>query len=341
VTTDPPTPATSPPPLPDHVDVLVVGGGPAGLSAATWLGRYRRRTLVVDAGEQRNRWVEEVHGLLANDPVGPAELLRRARGGLAQYPHVTLARDRVTALRSTEGRFEAELSSAGRVVTASRVVLATGVRDEFPDLEGFDEHYGADVFHCPTCEGFDARERDVVVLGWGEHVPAFATGLLDWATSVTVVTDGPDHRISDEQRGRLSDLGIGFVEGRAVALVGDRGALRGLQLADGTELPTSTLFFSIGHHPTLDLADALGCARTEEGVLAVDEHGRTSVPGVYAAGDITPGMQLVAVAVGKGTVAGVAAALSLQGERTAADAPDPAPDPDQVAPPGEDVAPDH
>jgi thioredoxin reductase len=341
VTTDPSAPTSSSARCPDHVDVLVVGGGPAGLSAATWLGRYRRRTLLVDAGEQRNRWVEEVHGLLANDPVGPAELLRRARDGLAQYPHVTLARGRVTALRGTEGRFEAELASEGRVVTASRVVLATGVRDRFPDLEGFEEHYGADVFHCPTCEGFDARERDVVVLGWGEHVPAFATGLLDWATSVTVVTDGPDHGISDEQRGGLSDLGIGFVEGRAVALVGDRGALRGLRLADGTELPTSTLFFSIGHHPTLDLADALGCARTEEGVLAVDEHGRTSVPGVYAAGDITPGMQLVAVAVGKGTVAGVAAALSLQGERTAADAPDPAPDPGQVAPPGEDVVPDH
>jgi thioredoxin reductase len=326
---------------PDDVDVLVVGGGPAGLSAATWLGRHRRRTLVVDAGEQRNRWVEEVHGLLAHDPVGPGELLRRAREGLAQYPHVTLERDRVTALRGHEGRFEAELAAAGRVVTASRVVLATGVRDEFPDLEGFEEHYGADVFHCPTCEGFDARERQVIVLGWGAHVPAFATGLLDWATSVTVVTDGPDHRIDDGQRRRLTELGIGFVEGRATALVGDRGALRCLRLADGTELPASMLFFSIGHHPTLELADGLGCARTEEGVLAVDEHGRTSVPGVYAAGDITPGMQLVAVAVGKGTVAGVAAALSLQGERTAPDAPDPAPDPDQVAPPGEDVAPDH
>jgi thioredoxin reductase len=340
VTTDAADLNASSAPLPDHVDVLVVGGGPAGLSAATWLGRHRRRTLVVDAGEQRNRWVEEVHGLLANDPVGPAELRRRAREGLAQYPHVTLERDRVTALRGTEGRFEVELASGRPRITASRVVLATGVRDEFADLEGFEEHYGADVFHCPTCEGFDAREREVVVLGWGDHVPAFATGLLDWATSVTVVTDGPDHRISDEQRRRLSGLGIGFVEGRAATLVGDRGALRCLRLADGTELSASMLFFSIGHHPTLELADALGCARTDEGVLAVDEHGRTSVPGVYAAGDITPGMQLVAVAVGKGTVAGVAAALSLQGEHTAPDAPDPAPDPDQVAPPGEDVAPD-
>jgi thioredoxin reductase len=326
---------------PGHADVLVVGGGPAGLSAATWLGRYRRRTLLVDAGEHRNRWVAEVHGLLGNDPVGPAALLRRAHHDLQQYPHVTVEQDRVTALRGSQGCFVAELASGGPPMSASRVVLATGVRDEFPDLAGFEDHYGADVFHCPTCEGFDARGRDVVVLGWGDHVPAFAIGLLDWAASVTVVTDGPDHGISDPQRQRLTDLGIGFVEGRAESLVGDRGALRGLRLADGSGLPASMLFFSIGHQPTLGLADDLGCARTHEGVLQVDEHGQTTVPGVYAAGDITPGMQLVAVAVGKGTVAGVAAALSLQGDRTAPDAPDPAPDPDQVAPPGEDVTPEH
>jgi thioredoxin reductase len=324
----------------ETVDVLVVGGGPAGLSAATWLGRHRRRTLLVDAGEHRNRWVEHVHGLLTNDPIAPAELHRRARTDLQQYPHVTLLQDRVTALRGSEGAFVAELAGGRAPVTASRVVLATGVRDRFPELEGFERHYGADVFHCPTCEGFDARDRDVVVLGWGVHVPAFATGLLDWAASVAIVTDGPTPRFTAEQRARLDDFGVQLVDGRADALLGERGALRCLRLADGRELPASKVFFSIGHDPTLDLADGLGCERTAEGVLAVDEHGLTSVPGVYAAGDITPGMQLVAVAIGKGTVAGVAAAMSLQGERTVRDAPDPAPDPDEVAPPADDVTPE-
>jgi thioredoxin reductase len=320
-----------------HLDVLVVGGGPAGLSAATWLGRYRRRTLLVDAGEHRNRWVDHVHGLLANDPIAPADLHRRAREDLEQYPHVTVTQDRVVALRGSEGCFIAELESGAPALSASRVVLATGVRDAFPDVAGFEEHYGADVFHCPTCEGFDARERDVVVLGWGAQVPAFATGLLDWAASVTIVTDGPEPDIDGSQRDRLGDFGIEVVEGQADELVGERGALRCVRLADGRELPTTMAFFSIAHEPTLDLATGVGCARTDEGVLAVDEHGLTSVPGVYAAGDITPGMQLVAIAVGKGTVAGVAAALSLQGDRTAPDAPDPAPDPDEVAPPGDDV----
>lgn len=324
--------ATEADPLARRFDVLVVGGGPAGLSAATWLGRYRRRSLLVDAGEHRNRWVEEVHGLLANDPIAPAELQRRARADLDQYPHVAVIQDRVTAVRGTEGSFVAELDRGHATVTASRVVLATGVRDTFPDVDGFEEHYGADVFHCPTCEGFDARGRQVVVLGWGDHVPAFATGLLDWATGVAIVTDGPPPDFSREQRVRLADLGVEVVDGRAEALVGERGALRGVRLADGRLLPTSMAFFSIAHEPTLGLADQLGCRRTDEGVLAVDEHGLTSVPGVYAAGDITPGMQLVAVAVGKGTLAGVAAARSLHGEHTAPDAPGPAPDPEQVAP---------
>jgi thioredoxin reductase len=315
-----------------HLDVLVVGGGPAGLSAATWLGRHRRRTLLVDAGEHRNRWVDQVHGLLANDPVSPAELHQRALAGLEQYPHVSIQRDRVTALRGSEGCFVAELESGRPALSASRVLLATGVRDAFPDVAGFEDHYGADVFHCPTCEGFDAQGRDVVVIGWGPQIPGFATGLLDWAASVSIVTDGPEPRITAEQRGRLADFGIELLEGRAEELVGGRGQLRCVRLADGREVPTTMAFFSIAHEASLDLALGLGCETTEDGALAVDDHGRTSVPGVYAAGDITPGMQLVAVAVGKGTVAGVAAALSLQGERTAPDAPDPAPDPDEVAP---------
>jgi thioredoxin reductase len=313
------------------IDVLVVGGGPAGLAAATWLGRYRRRTLVVDAGEPRNRAVEHVHGLLANDPVGPLELQERARDGVDRYPHVELRDGRVTAIGRRDDRFVATLET-GVTVLASRVVLATGVRDRLPSVDGLERHYGADLFHCPTCEGFEAQDRDVVVLGWGEHVPAFATGLLDWAASVTVVTDGPAPRFSREQRERAAELGIRVVDGRADALVGERGALRGVRLADGHVLPAQLAFFSLGHAPSIELAEVLGCARTDEGVLAVDEHARTSVPGVYAAGDVTPGLQLVAVAIGKGTVAGVAAALSLQGEPTAPDAPDAAPDPAEVAP---------
>jgi thioredoxin reductase len=316
--------------LPDQVDALVVGGGPAGLSAATWLGRYRRRTLLVDAGEHRNRAVEGVHGLLGRDPVTPTQLRTEALHGLTQYPHVTLRRGTVTGVTPHDDGFEATVD--GRQVRASRVVLATGVRDRLPDLEGLDEHYGAGVQHCPTCEGFEARGRPVVVLGWGEHVPAFATELLDWASEVAIVSDGSPLEISEEQRRTLEAIGIEVVDDRADGLVGSRGDLRAVRLASGRELPAAFAFFSIGHDATVEIARSLGCELTEEGVIAVDEEQRTTVAGVFAAGDVTPGMQLVSVALGEGTVAGVACAQSLQGRATVPGAPPAAPSPEILAP---------
>ena len=187
--------------MPDQVDVVVVGGGPAGSAAATWLGRYRRRTLLVDAGEPRNRWVEQVNGVPGLDPIAPDVLCRAAAtrpgrlpardpgGRAASRPSSATSAVTATATSSPP-------SMTAREVGARRVVLATGVRDRFPELGRFEEHYGADVFHCPSCEGFDARDKDVVVLGWGPHIPAFGSELLDWARSVTVVTDGPAPQVS-------------------------------------------------------------------------------------------------------------------------------------------------
>lgn len=316
--------------LPGSVDVLVVGGGPAGLSAATWLGRYRRRTLLVDAGNQRNRSVEEVHGVLGRDPVSPAQLRADALEDLARYPHVSLRQGTVASIVPDGDGFAADVD--GDVVHASRVVLATGVRDRLPDIEGLAEHYGADVQHCPTCEGFEARERIVVVLGWGGHVPAFATELLDWASRVTVCSDGSPLEITAEQRRRCEDIGVEILDDRAEALIGSRGDLRAVRLASGRRIPADLAFFSIGHDATVELARALGCALTDEGVIAVDEEQRTSVEGVFAAGDVTPGMQLVSIAMGEGTIAGVACAQSLQGRRTAPGAPPSAPSPEILAP---------
>jgi thioredoxin reductase len=325
-----PTPVPDPA-APSDVDALVVGGGPAGLAAATWLGRYRRRTLVIDAGEQRNRAVDAVHGYLGADPISPADLLARARGDLRAYPHVTLRRGRVAALRRGGVGFRARLAD-DTTVQARRVLLATGVRDLLPDVEGVEVHYGADVQHCPSCEGFDARGADVVVLGWGPHVPAFAALLLDWAAQVTIVTDLATVDLDASQRAALDRAGVGVVDGTPAALLGPREALAGVRLADGRVVSASKAFFSVGHEPRTGLATLLGCALDADGVVAVDEHGETSVPGVYAAGDVTPGMQLVAVAVGQGTVAGIACATSLHGDDTAPGAPAPAPDPAPLVP---------
>ncbi|OLT06212.1 hypothetical protein BJF77_15775 [Kocuria sp. CNJ-770] len=310
--------------LPSAVDVLVVGGGPAGLSAATWLGRYQRSTVVVDAGQQRNLSAEFAHGLLGRDPTTPGELLAEARAGLEQYPQVVLHHGRATALRRDEGGlFHATVD--GAEISAERVVLATGVRDQVPEVAGFADHYGIDVHHCPACDGYAARGQLVIILGSGMHVPAYAAELLDWADSVRVVTGTTEPAFDEEQRAVLADYGVEVVDGVAEALIGAPGALAGVQLADGELVEGDKVFFSYAHHPTNDLARQLGCELDHEGGIAVNGFQLTSVDGVYAAGDITAGLQLVPIAIGKGAAAGVACATSLRGHRTTGAAPAPAP----------------
>jgi thioredoxin reductase len=311
-------------------DAIVVGGGPAGLAAATWLARYRRRTLLVDAGEQRNRYVVQTHGYLGRDPLAPPELLAAAGEQLAAYPYASRVTGRATDARSDGARFVVTVD--GTPYTALRLVLATGVEDAFPEVEGFFEHYGADVFHCPSCDGYETRGRNVVVLGWTEYVAAFAVTLLDWAASVVVVTDGRPYPGDDGQRARLGTYGIRVVEDVAERFVGERGALRGLVLRGLGEVPCEAGFFSVAHRPRLALAERLGVLVTDEGCIVVDENGETNVPGVYACGDVTPGMQLIQVAAAEGAVAGISAAQSLRGERGAPGSPPPAPEPDAVAP---------
>lgn len=306
-------------------DAIVIGGGPAGLSAATWLARYRRRTLVLDAGEHRNRSVERAHGYLSRDPVDPRALLEAATDDLGAYPCVECRPVEAVALGGERGRFGVEMADGERA-EARRVILATGVVDAVPDVDGFDKHYGAGIFHCPSCDGYEAAGLDVVVLGWSAHVAGFALELLDWAASVTVLTDGRHFEGDVGDHRALRHHAVRLVEDQAVAFVGARGDLRSVRLRGGDELACQMAFFSLGHSPRTTLADSLGCVRTADGYLSVDEQGQTSVPGVYAAGDVTPGYQLLQVAAAKGTTAGVGAALSLRGESPAPGGPPRAPD---------------
>lgn len=298
-------------------DAIVVGGGPAGLAAAIWLGRYRRRTLVLDAGEPRNRWVEDVHGYLGSDPVSPDELLSRARADLAAYSDVDLRLGRVAGLEPLDEGFRVTTDEGSR--EARRVVLATGVADVFPDVAGFFTHYGADVFHCPTCDGFEAEGRRVVAFGWSAAVAGFALELLDWAAAVTVVTNGQTFEGRAVHDDALARHDVEIVEDEAAELLGPRGGLEGVRLHTGRRLACEVAFFSLGHQPATGLACHLGCELDGDGHVVVDERGETSVHGVYAAGDVVPGLQLVQVAAAEGTVAGTHCALSLRSEPAAPD----------------------
>jgi thioredoxin reductase len=309
-------------------DALVVGGGPAGLSAAMWLARYRRKVLLIDSGEYRNESVELVHGYLGCDPALPVEFRERARKELADYDTFALAEARAQSIEQVAEGFV--LRTDDEVYEASRLVLATGVVDQFPAVENFFEHYGASVFHCPSCDGYEARGRSVAVFGWSEQVVGFALGLLDWAASVTVVTDGHPFEGDDRHRAALARAGVTLVEDEAVALAGKRGDLRRVTLRHGPPVECQLAFFSIAHQPVTELAAQLHCGRTADGYLEVNSENRTTTIGVYAAGDVTPGCQIVQVAAAKGAVAGTMCALSMHGDVGAPDSPRPAPAPREL-----------
>jgi thioredoxin reductase len=306
-------------------DVVVVGGGVGGLSAAMWLGRYRRSTLVVDAGEQRNAHATTSHGYLTRDDVSPEEFLELARRDATAYEAVRLERGEVAGLAAAGSDFDVAIGD--RHVLAHRLVLATGVVDVHPDIRGFDALYGRAVFHCSCCDGFEARDREVIAIGWGEHTAGYAIDLLEWGGRVTLVTNGETFEGDEACRVALDRNNIEIVEERVVELQHEGDVMKAARLESGRIIPGTMAFFSIAHRPRVSLARELGCDIDDEGYIVVDDHGRTSVEGVYAVGDATPGEQLVQVAAAAGAVAGIACAMSLRGIESGSPAPHPGPDP--------------
>ena len=305
-------------------DVVVAGGGAGGLGAALWLGRYRRKTLVIDAAEPRNAPATRSHGYLTFDGCSPDEFFTRARADVERYPEVTIERDTVRSIAKHDDGF---LVSAASEHVSKRVVLATGVSDVCPDIPGFDELYGKSIFHCSCCDGYESRDMDVVAIGWAEQSAGYALDLLDWGARVTLVTNGNTFEGDAEARSALDRHGIELIEDEVASFNVQRAELTNIVLSSGREIPAQRAFFSIAHQPRNELARSLGCHIDEKGYVVVGDHGETSVEHVYAVGDVTPGEQLVQTAAAEGAVAGIACAMSLRGTSTVEGAPDPGPDP--------------
>ena len=307
-------------------DAIVVGGGPGGLAAALWLGRYRRKTLVIDAGEQRNSSARLTHGYLTLDGATPHEILGAAAKDLLLYDTVETGSGRVT--QAAGGDLFRIDTDDGRRFRSQRVLLATGVKDEFPDIDGFDELFGRSIFHCSCCDGYEARGKRVLAIGWEEHVGGFALDLLDWGARVTLLTTGKEFRGDDVCVAALQRHEVPIIDEAVEAFDISDGTMTGARLASGETIEAEMAFFSIAHHPRGELAAQLGCAIDDQGYVTIDEKGRTTVEGVYAVGDVTPGEQLIQIAAAHGALAGIACAMSLRGSPTPSDAPDPGPDPE-------------
>ncbi|HJQ83026.1 MAG TPA: NAD(P)/FAD-dependent oxidoreductase [Candidatus Binatia bacterium] len=291
------------PPVPEEVEVAIVGGGPAGLSAALLLGRCRRRLAVYDTGAPRNGPSAEVRGFLTRDGTPPLELLAIARTELARYG-IAVRPLEVTRVDRAESGFVVTAADDGSVRSRC-VVLATGVRDVLPPLAGLPPLYGRSVFSCPYCDAWEVRDEPLAVYGRGDHVARLAIALRLWSRDVVVCTDGTA-AMSDGARGELAAAGIAIRDERIRALEGSNGRLTAIRFASGELVPRRALFLALGQRQSSPLAAPLGCRLTPDGGIEVDARQESSVPGVFVVGDASRDVQLAIVAAAEGATAAVA-----------------------------------
>ncbi|RAS34453.1 NAD(P)/FAD-dependent oxidoreductase [Paraburkholderia bryophila] len=292
-------------------DVIVVGGSFAGLWAAMQLARARRRVLVMDAGLPRNRFAALAHGFFGQDGKPPAEIIREAAAQLALYPTVQMVEGEAVAAERVADGFEVTLAG-GRVESASRLVLATGVRDELPAIPGLQARWGKTVVHCPYCHGYEVRDRRLGVLA--SHALSIHQALLvpEWGPT-TYFTQGhfePDA----EQIAHLAAREVRIERSPVVELLGEAPHLDALRLADGRVISIDTLFVAPKTHMTSPLAEQLGCAFDDAPlgrIVRVDGFKRTTIDGVYAAGDATNAMTNATFASAAGAMAAVSVHQSL------------------------------
>ena len=286
------------------LDVLIVGGGPAGLSAALVLGRCRRQVLICDSGRTRNAASLGLHGFLTRDGIEPSEFLNIAREQLRPYETIELRHTEVTDARRLASGFEITLSN-GEIISSRKLLLATGVVDDVPAIEGLPELFGRSVFHCPYCDGWEMRDQPLAIYGRGENGLGLSLELLLWSRDLVLCSDGPSE-LSDEERKHLAHHEIKLREDRIARLEGSDGALQRIVFANGDSLARSAMFFSTGQRQGSDLPKKLGCEFTEQGCVHTGGYETTKIPGLYVAGDASRLVQFVIVAASEGAQAAVA-----------------------------------
>ena len=287
-------------------DALIVGGSFAGLSAAMQLARARRKVCVVDAGAPRNRFAAASHGFFGQDGMPPLQMIADARDKLLAYPSVTFVEGTVTAAAADgEDGFTVSLNNGERLSTR-KLLLAFGVKDGLPDIPGLGERWGKSVLHCPYCHGYEFGDRPLGVLFHSAHPPDHALLIAEWGPTTLFLNgaEGPDA----EARARLQSRGVTVEPGRITGLEGQGTDLAAVRLDDGRRVPIEAMFVAPHTRPTSPLAEQLGCA-FDDGptgrVLRVDAMKTTTVPGVYAAGDVAMAFSNATLASADGLIAGV------------------------------------
>ncbi|MCX6047827.1 MAG: NAD(P)/FAD-dependent oxidoreductase [Chloroflexi bacterium] len=294
------------------LDVVVVGGSVAGLSAALYLGRSLRQTVVVDEGKPANRFSHASHGFLTRDGVAPGELLQMAREQLQPYETVTFQTQKVTEILPQTDHFLVKLLD-DTTLTTRKVLLAMGLRDGLPPLANIEKFWGRSVFHCPYCDGWEVRDQPVALYANGDRALHVAK-LLRNLTADLVICTGEAATFSDAQRQLLLAHDIQIIETPIARLAGQDAQIQSILFADGTELARRALFIQPSSTQHSDLAAQVGCALNDMHRVIIDEQGHTTVAGLYAAGDMTTLLRQVAFAVVQGATAAITINMDLINE---------------------------
>lgn len=276
----------------------MVGGGPAGLSAALILGRCRRRVLLCDDERPRNYASHRLNGFLTHDGIDPEEVRLLGREQLARYETVRVSNETVEDARVVEDGFEIVVSNAASL-RSRKLLIATGMIDVLPQVEGFAALYGTSAFHCPYCDGYEVRDQPIVIYGSGEAGRGLALELTAWSADIVLCTDGPSG-LTDDQIAHLARNGISVLQEPIAAFEGIAGRLQRVRFASGEALPRSALFFTCGERQRSDLPRKLGCTLSTKNAVETGRFEKTNVSGLYIAGDSAKSVQLAIIAAAHG-----------------------------------------
>lgn len=290
-------------------DAIIIGGGPAGLTCAIFLARYRRRVLLVDNKKPRNYASRGVHGFLGQHGILPAELLEK---GCSEARAVGVEICDCTAKKIEKVGDVFEVTTSSGTMHGRRVVLAYGVRDELPDIPHIHDYYGRSVFHCPDCDAYEWSDRKIGVISWGKKAVGLTLKLLQWTSDLTIFTNGHAREFDAEMTSKLLAENVSIKDEPIFSILGRNGLVEAAVLSTGERVPVDAFFFNVGCNRSCGLAEDLGCIVAEETPnVAVDEYKQTNVEGVYAIGDLVAGSQLVVTSAADGAVAAIAINKSL------------------------------
>jgi thioredoxin reductase len=297
----------------DIFDVIIVGGGPAGLNAAVVLGRCRRRVLVFDNQQYRNRWSHGVHNYLTQDDILPADFINLCHKEIYKYGVKLVYKKVIRARKDEKGLFLVK-DEEGNSYHSRKLLIATGVQDNIPPIPGLIELYGHSVFHCPYCDGWEVKDQRLAVYAKNKDGSELALALRTWSKDVVLLTDG-EMKLKPKQKEKLEAKGIPVIKKKIKELVGENGKLQQVVFKHGDMLERDALFFVNGFNQQCDLAEVFGCEMSHKGVVITNSKQQTTIKGLYVAGDADMDVQFVVVAAAEGAKAGVIINKELQKEK--------------------------